>query len=281
MKLPTGSYLITALIGVSMLAAGCATGPTGEVAQTSAANRVLESYKIGDLLGQAAPAVASSLSRNLPASVAASERTRLQNTVNKAYDADDLRSQVIDRLKARAARSGHKTDLAAAAGVLEKPLVRRMIRLQTKVTEPDFAQGFKQFVSRPAGAQRQRRLSIINQINADMRVTELQTGFNMTLLESMLRARNAAADASQRVDANRMQKILSNTRDGIRAKLAEQVPQMLLYVYRSVDTATLARYAGYQHQPAMVWTNQALEKAIVQTLADASQNIPKTYANKE
>lgn len=273
MKPQVKAYLIMALVGVSVLA-GCATGPTGEVAQTSASNRILEAYDVPDLLAQAAPAVSQSLDKNLPDETSTADRQRLRDAVYNAYAPDTLQADVTDRLRENADSAGRKKDLASAADKLTSPLAQRMISLESTTGDDGFAQGFNAFVDQPATDARKRRLRMIDSLSDDMQIVQLQTGFNVTLLESMIRSRNAVVDASSQVGEPQIERMLANTRDGIRGKLDQRVPLMLLYVYRDVDDATLQQYADLQSQPDMVWTNKAVEDAIIGALADAGKKVP-------
>ncbi|MES1924361.1 hypothetical protein [Salinisphaera sp. T31B1] len=276
MKPQIKSYLIVACLGALMLA-GCATGPTSEPAQTSAANRVLEAYDVPDLLAQAAPAVSQSLDKNLPDDVPTAERQRLRDAVYAAYAPDALAADVTQRLREQAKTDGRERALASAADELASPLAQRMISLESATGDDGFAQGFSAFVEQPATDARKRRLRIIDSLSDDMQIVQLQTAFNVTLLEAMIRGRNAVVDSDRQVDEPQIERMLSNTRDGIRGKLDERVPLMLLYVYRDVDDATLQDYADLQSQPDMVWTNQAVEKAIIDALAAAGDQVPTIY----
>lgn len=277
MKLQTKSYLIMALAGAVLLA-GCASGPTGEPAQTSAANRVLEAYDVPDLLAQAAPAVNQSLDKNLPDDTPAAERQRLRNIVFDAYAPDALYTDVVSRLRNNADADGRKRDLASAADHLTAPLAQRMISLESVTGDENFTASFNSFIDQPATDARKRRLRIIDSLSDDMQIVQLQTGFNVTLLETMIRARNAVVDSGRQVDDTQIDRMLTNTREGIRSKLDERVPLMLLYVYRDVDDADLQAYADLQSEPDMIWTNRAIESAIIASLAAAGEKVPAAYS---
>jgi len=276
-KLQTKSYLIMALAGAVLLA-GCASGPTGEPAQTSAANRVLEAYDVPDLLAQAAPAVNQSLDKNLPDDTPAAERQRLRNIVFDAYAPDALYTDVVSRLRNNADADGRKRDLASAADHLTAPLAQRMISLESVTGDENFTASFNSFIDQPATDARKRRLRIIDSLSDDMQIVQLQTGFNVTLLETMIRARNAVVDSGRQVDDTQIDRMLTNTREGIRSKLDERVPLMLLYVYRDVDDADLQAYADLQSEPDMIWTNRAIESAIIASLAAAGEKVPAAYS---
>lgn len=283
MKPLAKSYRITLLAVFALLIAGCANMPSGhpQAKQAGAARRVVAAYQVGGLLAQAEPVVSGSLTRNLPAAVSVSDRDRLDAIVRSAYAQAALRGAVIDRLRQAAQASGHAKQLASAADSLETPLAQRMIALQNKITDSGFSDKFGAFVKQPAGSERGQRLKIVKKLAANLRITALQTEFNMTLLESMIRSRNAVVAPDQRVDDAHIKRIIANTRAAIHTKLHQQVPMMLLYVYRKVDTATLRHYAALQSRPDMVWTNRALEQAIVKTLAVASRSIPHKFENKD
>lgn len=270
------SYLITAMAAAVMLA-GCASGPTGEPAQTSAANRVLEAYDVPDLLAQAAPAVNQSLDKNLPDDTGAAERERLRNAVFQAYAPDALYADVTQRLRSAADADGSKRELASAADALNTPLAQRMISLESVTGDDSFASSFASFMEQPASDNRKARLRIIDALADDMQIIQLQTAFNVTLLETMIRSRNAVVDSEQQVDEEQVESMLSNTRSGIRGQLEQRVPQMLLYVYRDVDDADLQAYADLQSQPDMVWTNRAVENAIIASLSAAGEKVPAAY----
>ncbi|MDA3922143.1 MAG: hypothetical protein PF501_15915 [Salinisphaera sp.] len=281
MKPSSRSYLIAAVLIFVSLVAGCALMPPSREAQASAANQVVADYKVDGLLAQAAPAVTDSLRRNLPDSVSASQRQQLDQSITAAYDAQRMRESVVSRLSKAAAQSDHQKYLIKAAKELGTPLAQRMINLERKVSDPHFGDGFQAFMNKPAGTERKARLKIIDQLADDMVVTDLQTNFNVALLKGMIQSRNTVVDSSQTVGSDQKQRILSNSRDGIRAKLNQQVPRMLLYVYRDVDTDTLKKYAALQHQPEMVWTNHALADAVTHTLSDAGDRVSANPKQKD
>lgn len=272
------SYLTAVVLTLVVFAGGCAMGPPSQQAQTSAANKVVDDYKVSGLLAQSGPAISDSLSRNLPESIDDTQRQALDSAVAQTYDPQRLRNTVVSRLADAAATSDNQKYLVKAAAELDKPLPQRMIGLESRVAEPNFGDGFQAFQNKPATPERQQRLEIINQLSDDMVVGDLQTDFNVALLESMIEARNNVVSPDEQVDATQKQRIISNSRDGIRAKLNQQVPRMLLYVYRDVDTQTLQQYADLQHQPFMVWTNKALANAVTSTLADAGPRVSQNLS---
>ncbi|MGN8159801.1 hypothetical protein ACS8Y6_14450 [Salinisphaera sp. RV14] len=272
-------YLIGSLLALALVVAGCAlhSGRTDR----AAARHLVSVYQVSGLLAQAAPAVSGSLNRNLPQSVALGRRQQVDRRVNRAFAPSPLVEQTIRRLAKSARDQGRTRDLARAAEWLDKPLARKMIALRRKVGQPGFARGFKQFTDKPAGHQRKRRLRLVDQLAGDMRLADLQTRFNVTLLGAMIRARNLALGPSGRVDETQIQRILSDTRKGLRRKLEQRLPLMLLYVYRDVGTDTLERYAALQHRPAMVWVNATLVQCIGKTLEAAGRSIPEASKTKD
>jgi len=275
------AYLTVAALTFAALAAGCALGPPSQQAQTSAASQVVDDYKVSGLLAQSGPAISDSLSRNLPDSVDDAQRQALDAAVARTYDPQRLRNTVVSRLADAAATSDNQKYLINAAAELNKPLPQRMIGLESRVADPNFGDGFQAFQDNPATPERQQRLEIIEQLSDDMVVGDLQTDFNVALLESMIAARNDVVSPDEQVDAAQKQRIIANSRDGIRAKLNQQVPRMLLYVYRDVDTKTLQQYADLQHQPFMVWSNKALANAVTSTLADAGPRVSQNLSAEE
>lgn len=272
------SYLISVLV-TALLLAGCATGPGGEQAQSRAASRVMSAYDVSDLLTQAAPAVAQSLKKNLPDEVDAQTRKKLRAAVFEAYDPQQLQAEVTDNLRKNARADDRQGALATAAQSLETPLAARMIGLEATSGEAGFAEGFKSFANQPATEQRKQRLRRIDTLAEDMQIIELQTAFNATLLETMIRARNVASPAQYQVPAERIDSMVDETRGNIKTQLDKRVPLMLLYVYRDVSDAELQEYAQLQAQPGLVWTNAALKKAIVSALASASERVRANFNN--
>jgi len=265
-------------MAAAILLAGCASGPTGEPAQTSAANRVLEAYDVPDLLAQAAPAINQSLDKNLPDDTSQADREQLRSAVYAAYAPDALYADVAQRLRSAADAEGHKRDLASSADELNAPLAQRMISLESVTGDENFAASFNSFMEQPASDNRKARLRIIDALADNMQIVQLQTAFNVTLLETMIRSRNAVVDSAQQVDETQVERMLTNTRSGIRGQLEERVPQMLLYVYRDVDDATLQSYADLQSQPDLMWANRAVENAIIASLSAAGKKVPAAYS---
>ena len=276
MKPQAKSYLITVFMG-ALLLAGCATGPAGTQAQTSASNRVLAAYEVPDLLAQAAPAVSQSLDKNLPDDVADADRQRLRDVVFEAYNPQTLQADVAENLREQASSTGNQQALVVAAEQLDTPLATKMIGLESTTGQANFAQDFKAFVNEPATARRKERLRQIDALAQDMQIIELQTGFNVTLLEAMIRGRNAASAPEYQVDQPRIDQMVSETRGNIEGKLEQRVPLMLLYVYRDVSDAELQSYVQLQDRPELVWTNQALKTAIIDALSSAGERVAENF----
>ena len=276
MKPQAKSYLITVFMG-ALLLAGCATGPAGTQAQTSASNRVLAAYEVPDLLAQAAPAVSQSLDKNLPDDVADADRQRLRDVVFEAYNPQTLQADVAENLREQASSTGNQQALVVAAEQLDTPLATKMIGLESTTGQANFAQDFKAFVNEPATARRKERLRQIDALAQDMQIIELQTGFNVTLLEAMIRGRNAASAPEYQVDQPRIDQMVSETRGNIEGKLEQRVPLMLLYVYRDVSDAELQSYVQLQDRPELVWTNQALKTAIIDALSNAGERVAENF----
>ena len=214
MKPQAKSYLIGVLMAAAVLA-GCATGPADKAAQESAADRVMAAYDVPDLLAQAAPAVTQSLNQNLPDDVDTTTRSALRDAVYEAYDPQTLQQDVLDRLRDAAARDDQQRALMSAADALHTPLATRMIALESATGDPDFAANFKAFVEQPATPERKERLRKVDMLAENMKVVELQTDFNVTLLEAMIRARNEASAAEYQVDNSRVEQMVAETRADI------------------------------------------------------------------
>ncbi|KEZ76386.1 hypothetical protein [Salinisphaera hydrothermalis] len=279
MKWARRCYLIVLLLALALVATGCALHPAQE--DRAAARHLVSVYNVSALLAQAAPAVSGSLNRNLPHSVALARRHRVDRLVNRTFAPSALVDDTVRRLAQAARQQGRTRDLVRASSALDQPLVRRMMALERKVGQPGFASAFKQFQNEPAGKQRKRRLRLMDQLVRDRHLAALQTRFNVTLLGAMIRARNLAVGPGARVDETQIQRILSSTRAGLQRKLAQQLPLMLLYVYRDVDTDTLERYVALQHRSATVWVNKALVRSIGRTLEAAGRSIPESFTTEE
>ena len=188
-----------------------------------------------------------------------------------------MQQDVLDRLRDAAAEDDQQRSLTVAADALHTPLATRMIGLESATGDPNFADNFKAFVDQPATDDRKQRLRQIDLLAENMQVVQLQTEFNVTLLEAMIRARNAASAAEYQVENSRVEQMVAETRTNISAKLEQRVPLMLLFVYRNVEDSTLSEYAALQGQPELIWTNQALKKAIIDTLAAASDRVTDNF----
>lgn len=281
MKVARRCYLILPPLALVLLVVigGCALRGPGN--GRDAARHLVTIYRVSALLAQAAPAVSGSLRRNLPQSVALDRRKRVDRLVNRIFAPAPLQADTVRRLAQAARSQGRTADLARVANWLDQPLAQRMTALESKVGELGFIRGFQQFVHERANDQRKQRLAIVDQLAADMHLADLQTRFNVTLLRAVIRARNLVIAPGDRVDESQIQRILSNTSAGLHRKLAQQLPLMLLYVYRDVDTDTLERYAAIQHRSAMVWVNKTFVQAIGGALEAAGDNIPKTFKTED
>lgn len=269
----SGRYYLILLL--PLLFTGCAL-QLGQ--QQSPAERLVSIYRIPALLAQAAPAATESLNRNLPSSASASTRKRLDHLLSRKFAPAKLHADVIHRLQKKADAAGRNDDLRRAANWLDEPLARHMIALERNIDQPGFLQAFKQFADQKADSRRKQRLLIVRGLADNLQLAQLQTDFNVTLLSAMIRTRNIALTATQKVDNSQIQQTLSDTRHDLLNKLKQRLPLMLLYVYRDVATAKLKHYAALQSRSAMAWANHAIAQSVADALKAASRRIPKNHA---
>src|SRR5699024_7227779 len=118
-------------------------------------------------------------------------------------------------------------------------------------------------------------LQQIRALMQHMGIVEVQSAFQLVLLETMVEARNTVTPPEQDISRQQLTHLLDQNRDTLEAQMREQVPLILLYVYRDIDDATLSGYAELQGSPALLWANQALVEAIQRALEDAGDRVKK------
>lgn len=261
---------------VALLLSGCAmlqsfksASPAGKVDATQAAQRIIAAYHVSKLLAQAEPVLTRSLMARLPKSVGANQRQRLKGHIDEVFRTQALTRDVRQRLVRQAKSGNKKRVLAQAAQKLESPLASRMLNLQRNAGKDGFADGYNAFLQQPLDAQRRKRLQLLRKLMDKMGVIDIQTAFKTTLLKTMVSTRNAITPAQKDVSQSALQQLLGKARRTMRNQMSEQVPLILLYVYRNIDDETLTAYVELQSSPAMVWANQALVGAVEAALADA------------
>jgi len=270
-----GYFIITAL--ATMLLVGCSALQSlsaGSGSDDTAATQIIDAYNVSRLLGQADNVLTRSLMDQLPDEVDADQRQRIRAAINSALRTSELTTDVRQRLVQQARSEGHERDLMAAATQLQSPLATRMLKLQSNAGQQGFADDYNAFMQQPLNARRKARLQQIRTLMQNMGIIDVQSAFQLTLLKAMVATRNAATSAAYNIDQATLQALVDNNRTTLRNQMQEQVPLILLYVYRDIDDDTLQSYVEMQSSPALVWVNQALVKAIQQTLAAAGQNIP-------
>lgn len=268
-------FSIIALAVVAL--AGCAglqpARISGNADSAAAARRIIAAYNVSGLLAQADSVLTQSLMQRLPATVDAAKRQRIRRIIDNAFRAGKLTQAVRERLQQQARQAGRGRVLATAAAKLESPLAKRMLQLQSKAGEDGFASGYNEFLRQPRDARRERRLQQLRTLMQAKRIIDVQSAFQLTLLQTMVATRNALTPASRDIDQAMLEQLLDSTRKTLHTQMQEQVPLLLLYVYRDIDDATLKAYVELQSSPAVSWTNQALVTAIQGALESAGEQV--------
>lgn len=246
-----------------------------EQGAANAAERVTAAYGVSALLAQADMVVTRSLMADLPDSVGFTQRQQLRQIIDKAYATATLTDAVQQQLQQHALHAQRVRDLADAAKMLETPLAQRLRGLQDKVGGAGFAADYNAFIKQSHGRQREARLSRIDTLMQAMAIVDVQTAFHVTLLTTMLHTRNAVTPSAQDISQANITKQVQRNRRMLNNQLREQLPPILLYVYRKVDNDDLRDYVQMQVSSAMKWTNQALAEAIRSALEQAGQQLLK------
>lgn len=266
---------VVALAGCTALQPGRMGGDAGSAA---AARRIIAAYHVSGLLAQAGSVLTQSLMQRLPATVDTVKRQRIRRVIDNAFRAGELTQAVRDRLQQQAQQAGRGQVLATAAAKLESPLAERMLDLQRQAGEDGFASGYNAFLQQPRDARRETRLRQLNTLIQKRGMIDVQSAFQSTLLQTMVAARNALTPASLDIDQAALEQLLDSNRNTLRTQMQEQVPLLLLYVYRDIDDATLKSYVELQSSPAVSWVNQALVTAIQGALASAGEQVSTRVA---
>lgn len=263
---------------LSLLAVGaCATSTPPERSGAEAAELILHAYDLPAMLRHVAPIINDSLIVNLPADVSPAERSRLRESVIRAYGAETLAADLVRRLHESAGRAERPDLLSRAAQMLDSPLARKMIAHEQSAASDDFARRFQRFLEKPVRPEDEPRLKLARDLVAEMRLVELQVEFNVAMLQGTVAARNAAVpDGQQTSDAN-LKHMETQTRDRLRQRLQRQLPVMLFYAYREVDDEALRGYERLQTSPPLHWVNAALPELLAQSLSTASKRFSHHY----
>lgn len=270
------------LIGAAVAAttaaalAGCALFPD-RVDENREARRIVEAYRVDAMLAQSAPIITDAVMANLPAGPGEDERERLRAAIHAAYDAERLEAAVADRLAEWARVQDRADALRHAADRLNSELARDMIAREDAAADDQFAQGFQTFLQQPANDASDQAVRRMRGLADDLRLVELQTAFNLGMMQGMIAARNTVVSDDYSISPTSERMMLEETRAGLDMRLSQQIPVMLLYAYRDVDQARRAAYAELQHDEALRWVNRALAEALETALADAAERVSDLY----
>lgn len=266
---------LASLVGVS----GCASilGPS-EQARREATARILQVYALPAMLKRVAPVITHSLEMNLPSSTSDTQRTRLARAVAETYEATALLAAINQRLRQKAVAEDRIGALLNAADKLDSTLVKDMIALERKAGTEAFNRGYRKFLQQPLSGDDKDRLATTRELLDSMGLVDLQLAFNVGMLKGMIAARNVVVDESMKTSPDTARKMAARTRSGLRATLRQELPVMLLYAYRTVPDAKLARYLALHNSPALAWVNEAIPEVLAAVLQDAAQRLAETYA---
>lgn len=260
------------------LVAGCASlGGPSEQTRSNAAQQVLDAYDVPGMVGQVAPIINDSLKSNLPPSVSDAERARIKRAVADTYEAEALVADMNQRLRQRADEAGRTGVLIKAADKLETQLAQDMIALERKAATDEFAAGFEEFLKKPVEEEDEPRMAQARTLLDRMGLVDLQVAFNVGMLRGMVAARNAAAGDAGQTSSDNTQRMAEQTENSLRKRMNKQLPVMLFYAYRDVETDKLDRYAALQDSPPLAWLNETVPKVLAAALADATDRVANNY----
>lgn len=276
-------HIVIRGVGAAILAAavaGCALIDTA-ADERRAAVRVIEAYRLDSMLQQAAPIVTDAVMGNLPAGPDKAARERLRRAIADVYDAQTLKSVMAERLVAWAESQRRADELHTAADQLETDLAADMIAREDSAGDEDFNKGFQEFLDRPATDASDREMDRMRALAEDLQLVDLQTAFNLGMMQGMILAKNTVVSDDYSISPSSERMMLEETRGGLQRRLNQQIPVMLMYVYRDVGESRKAAYAELQHAEALRWVNGALADALETALKAAAERIPKRYAELE
>lgn len=252
-------WVATVCVTAALLT-GCANMAFFHGASHRAASRIVTAYQVDALMARAAPAISTALERNLPAAVAEPRQRRLERRIKQKFKGGSLTQDLVERLVRRARESGNTGKLKHAAAQLKKPLARHMLQSQQRPETDEARQRYK--------AERldsQRRQKIQGLVQA-MALVKRQNRFNNELLHTVIAARNAVVAADARIDTVRGERMLKQTKAGLKTRLTRRIPPMMAYAYRQVGSEKLSRYLDLQQSPALTWVNQILPEVLAATI---------------
>ena len=157
------------------------------------------------------------------------------------------------------------TKLQAALGWYRSPLGRRITEIEVAFSTSG---GVEREIERYIGRLRQRppereRVALVARLDAAGRATETSLDVSMAIIRSLAAAVDPYLPAERRLGRSQLE---SRIRE-VRAQAFEQVRRlslvMMLFLYRDVPDADLARYVRFAESEAGQWYVSAVSRAFV------------------
>ncbi|MAA76005.1 MAG: hypothetical protein CMN28_15005 [Salinisphaeraceae bacterium] len=263
---------------------GCSDGPgnTGSPQTTPEADarQVLVDYRVPGMMGQVADIINDSLDTNLPGGATVKQADALKSVVSDVFAQDRLVGLAADYLQQRVEESDREDVLPRVHDKLSAELPQRMIALEDSAATDEFAEGFAAFLDQPVDPANEPRLDRLESLAASLHLVELQTEFSVGMMRAMIHARNAAASPNYEASQESLERMATQTRDGLNERLASQVPLLLFYAYRDVDDEALGQYQTLHGDEDMRWVNSQVPQAISAALAQTASEIGPAFEKR-
>ena len=193
---------------------------------------------------------------------AAADRLTLSEIVARQITADALYPLVRDEFL-RTAKAERARD---ALAWYRSPFGRRVVGLEVRAAAPESQREFRSYTTSISSNLPGARVVLVRRLDDASRVTETGLDSLVGMLRGFATAVDAARPVERRMDRAQIEAQLKQTRDQAFGPTRQGALVAMLFTYRDLSDAELARYVSFLESPTGRWFTRLTQSAFLVSL---------------
>lgn len=194
-------------------------------------------------------------------------RRQVRAALDGAYDPARMNRELVDEV----AKRHQAAPLEGALAAMRSPLARKLTALEVEASQPEAAEELLAFAGRlPTNPPSPERHRLILRIDEITRSTDVAQAVHDATLLGLLRAATVAR-GEPLDELEEFERKLAESAAQRREGMHNQVVLSLLFTYRAVPEAELAKYVKLLESDSLRWFNDVVSQGLVVVLTRAAE----------
>jgi hypothetical protein len=194
----------------------------------------------------------------------------------------EFSSETLQRgMEARLERIYDARLAEAVLAWLRSPIGRRITKLEISVAGPQADAELRAYVQRAMqgddGASAPR-LALMQALDAATGMTEFTLEVTMATALATASGINGTLPAAERRDADELSRAVQAQRETLRSQIEQMTRISMLFTYRELDDTEIGQYIAFARSEAGRWYQDAVKRALLDVLVDASERVGRRVA---